>query len=169
MLLTAALNPRPSLALRLLVWTTPSLPIGTWIAGMATGGAALSAIATGLALGGAAAEPLRRRVQRDIDPLRQDAEQASPAFSRWPGGQDGEEPSRRGRQQPSGWASAGPGREPGQPAPTVSVPFRVVRMPAERPEPPPAATAAARSSAAGQPEPVSAWEDDWGGDERETW
>ncbi|MEA5412824.1 hypothetical protein VB737_13710, partial [Synechococcus sp. BA-120 BA3] len=49
-LLVAALNPSPSLALRLLTWQTPSLPIGLWMAVAAGGGAALSAGATALAL-----------------------------------------------------------------------------------------------------------------------
>ena len=48
-LLVGALNPRPSLSLRLLIWTSPALPIGVWIALAGGGGAGLSAAAAALA------------------------------------------------------------------------------------------------------------------------
>jgi hypothetical protein len=34
-LLLGAINPRPQVALRLLVWTSPALPLGAWIAAAA--------------------------------------------------------------------------------------------------------------------------------------
>ena len=49
-LLVGALNPRPSLSMRLLIWTSPALPIGVWIALAGGGGAGLSAAAAALAL-----------------------------------------------------------------------------------------------------------------------
>lgn len=171
MLLTAALNPRPSLALRLLTWTSPALPIGAWIAAMAAGGAALSAGATALALrdAGTSPESLRRRVHRDGEPERREGE----------GGR-----SRRGwrqdpveRSQPEWEESfagdpfrAGPSRQPGQPPPTVAVPFRVIRSPS--------APASARQSQATRsrerasatvPQEQPAWNDDWGSDQLDAW
>ncbi len=171
MLLTAALNPRPSLALRLLTWTSPALPIGAWIAAMAAGGAALSAGATALALrdAGTSPESLRRRVHRDGEPERREGE----------GGR-----SRRGwrqdpveRSQPEWEESfagdpfrAGPSRQPGQPPPTVAVPFRVIRSPS--------APASARQSQATRsrerasatvPQEQPAWNNDWGSDQLDAW
>jgi hypothetical protein len=170
-LLTAALNPRPSLALRLLTWTSPALPIGAWIAAMAAGGAALSAGATALALrdAGTSPESLRRRVHRDGEPERREGE----------GGR-----SRRGwrqdpveRSQPEWEESfagdpfrAGPSRQPGQPPPTVAVPFRVIRSPS--------APASARQSQATRsrerasatvPQEQPAWNNDWGSDQLDAW
>ncbi|MGB7564596.1 MAG: hypothetical protein WBM08_07560, partial [Prochlorococcaceae cyanobacterium] len=49
-LLVGALNPRPVLRLRLLVWSAPALPIGIWMALAAGSGALLSGGATALAL-----------------------------------------------------------------------------------------------------------------------
>ena len=122
-LLVGALNPRPSLALRLLTWTSPALPIGAWIALAAGAGAGLSAAGTALALGmGQAAS--HRQVRRP----------ANTATDTW--GQDGREPwvgpeeSPPPRRQPSPAATgpvAAPQRPPGDPAPTVAVPFRVIR------------------------------------------
>lgn len=108
-LLVGALNPRPRLALRLLTWTTPALPIGAWIALAAGGGAGLSAAGAALALR-TAPEALRRQVRRAApDPL-----------------EDWRAPRDQG-QAPPPRPVAGPQRPPGDPAPTVAVPFRVIR------------------------------------------
>ena len=176
MLLTAALNPRPSLALRLLTWTTPSLPIGAWIAAMAGGGAALSAGATALALRGSAPE-LRRRVQRGVREPWDDATERSTRAWRpddrttarsWRD-QETEEPPRSD-QSGRGWvaAAAGPGREPGQPPPTVAVPYRVIRRPLDQGD---GASSSGRQAASRQPEPepVPAGADDWNDDDQESW
>ncbi len=129
-LLVAALNPRPNLALRLLIWTSPALPIGAWIALAAGGGAGLSAAGAALALRSPATS-LRRQVRR-----------ATAGGSR-----------AAAQPQPQAWApppaasgpAAGPARPPGDPAPTVAVPFRVIRKgrrPEAQAEPaPPQATA----------------------------
>ena len=112
-LLVAALNPRPNLALRLLIWTSPSLPIGAWIALAAGGGAGLSAGAAALALQTGPIS-LRRQVRRDgDDPIDGWSEPAQPAQPAQP-------------TQPT-QPAAGPARAPGDPAPTVAVPFRVIR------------------------------------------
>jgi len=174
-LLVGGLNPNPRLALRLLTWTSPSLPLGAWIVGMAAGGAALSAGATALALRGSG-EILRRRVQRQDPEAWQAWESAAQA------------PPRR-RQEPPPWArrgnedsapaaaawgaatAAGPSREPGQPAPTVSVPFRVIRRPVSASSGPSADQASARPqvSREREHEPVPAWDDGWGSDSLEEW
>jgi hypothetical protein len=59
-----ALNPRPNLKLRLVVWSTPALPIGAWIALAAGCGAGLSAAAAALALQTGPVY-LRREVRRE--------------------------------------------------------------------------------------------------------
>lgn len=121
-LLVSVLNPRPALSLRLLVWRSPALPIGTWLAVVSSTGAVLSLSASALALqggrrgapgggwaGGArfGAPRRSRRVTEDHDPGQNDAWQ-QPAPAPAP-------------------VSAGPARAPGEPPPTVSVPFRVIR------------------------------------------
>lgn len=127
-LLVAAVNPRPGVSVRLLTWSSPTWPLGGWLAAAAGLGAAMSAGGTALALQGqGAAVAPRRQVRRRSD--EQD---------------DGwEEPSREPTQRPFAWA--GPARSAGEPAPTVSVPFRVIRKgsspavsttPATSPEPP---------------------------------
>ncbi len=110
-LLLGAVNPRPAVSLRLLSWRSPALPLGAWIAAAAAGGAGLSAAAAALALR-ESSPGLRRRVRR------------SEAAGRF--------------QQPEPWAerrqerverapTAVPTRAPGEAAPTVAVPFRVIR------------------------------------------
>ncbi|MEB3271015.1 MAG: hypothetical protein VKJ44_05145 [Synechococcus sp.] len=134
MLLLAALNPGPALSLRLLTSRSPALPLGLWLAAAAAGGAALSALATGLALRqgrtaprpAAAGRPGRRQPQ---------AEPAwSPAWStearRGPGrqrGMAGGDAPAAGAASYGSAAPAGPERAPGEPPPTLSVPFRVIR------------------------------------------
>jgi len=108
-LLVGALNPRPNLSLRLLIWSSPALPIGAWLALAAGGGAGLSAAAAALALQTGPVS-LRRQVRREPrDPM-----------DSW------EEPPKAAAPPPPRQA-AGPQRPPGDPAPTVAVPFRVIR------------------------------------------
>ena len=112
-LLMASLNPRPPVTLRLLVWVSPALPLGVWIGGGAAAGAVLSAAATAIALRSAGGElQEHRRVRR-----RRDADE-----------DEGPAPPPRATER-SGWGAAwaGPTRSAGEPAPTVSVPFRVIR------------------------------------------
>lgn len=133
-LLVGALNPRPNLALRLLIWSTPALPIGAWIALAAGGGAGLSAAAATLALQAGPVSLRRQLRQEPQDPL-----------DSW------QEPPRAAAPPPPR-PTAGPPRAPGEPAPTVAVPFRVIRK--------------GRPSAA--PEPATAVGDGWdspGGDD----
>ena len=189
--MTGALNSRPAVALRLLNWTTPALPLGAWMAAVAAGGAALSGGATALALR-QQGPALRRQVRRDGASAweRDRFEPGGYAAGGFAAG--GYEASgfetggfdQRGRQDPprrddasipnrggGGQAWAGPDRRPGEPPPTVSVPFRVIRRPAQSsPASPQAAHQAAgsgrRATAVG--EPVAAWED-WANDNLEDW
>ncbi|MEX0588493.1 MAG: hypothetical protein WD136_04485 [Cyanobium sp.] len=130
-LLVGALNPKPSLNLRLLIWTSPGLPIGVWIALAAAGGAGLSAAGASLALWTGAGSQ-RRQVRRPLD----DNDRMPPP---------GREP-----QVPQPVQAAGPPRPPGDPAPTVAVPFRVIRKGRN------SAASPMASQAPTSPEPVKA-------------
>lgn len=120
-LLVGALNPRPAVSLRLLTWSSPALPLGLWLALACGGGAALAGAATTLALG-QGGTPLQRTVRRP--PGRAGAGQ-EPRQEPWPESWQEEQP--RVPSQPQPRSSAAPARPPGEPAPTVSVPFRVIR------------------------------------------
>ena len=160
-LLVGALNPRPSLALRLLVWTSPALPIGVWIALAAGGGAGLSAAGAALALG-TAPGGLRRKVRRSPrDPRPTWSEDGQEP---WEEAADRTPPPRQSTPAAQG-PSAGPPRAPGDPAPTVAVPFRVIRKGR-----PPASPPAQDPSG---PEPVvtqaAAVGDGWDGPANDDW
>ncbi len=158
-LLVAALNPRPTLPLRLLTWQTPALPIGLWMAIAAGGGAALSASATALALRQGERPPLRRTVRR-----RQEQE---PWTAPWGGSTEARSTPRPPSASDASAAAApgGPSRAPGEPAPTVSVPYRVLHRPEGgaprpfRPEP----------AAGSRPAAVATVDDDWGDGDGEEW
>ena len=162
-LLVAALNPSPSVALRLLTWQAPVLPIGLWMAIAAGGGAALSASATALALRQGGRPSLRRTVRRRE---WRERDTWSP-----PWGGDAEPRSTTAaasdpyQAAPASQPPAGPGRAPGEPAPTVSVPYRVLHRPeggAPRPfRPEPAASP--------RPAAVATAEGDWGESDGEEW
>ena len=110
MLLIASLNLGQASSLRVLTWRLPTLPIGAWIAVATVLGSGVSAV-TGLAM--VTSRPvLRREVRRpatgpDVQEQlpREQQHQARPA-------------------QPTPW----PERDVRDPAPTVSVPFRVVHQ-----------------------------------------
>jgi hypothetical protein len=200
---TGALNTRPKVALRLLIWQSPPLPLGAWIAAAAAGGTALSAGGTALALRNPG-PGLRRRVRRE--PEREEPWEGSAGIpwgrawrderpesaSRRPGndqrgravGSRGDE-NLREFEQPLAWrqaASAGPDRAPGEPPPTLSVPYRVIRRgQTEYPSEPMGSEAAGRQDqrkdrggrsrqeeVGRSAEPVPA-ADDWGSDTLEDW
>lgn len=160
-LLVAALNPSPPLALRLLTWQTPSLPIGLWMAVAAGGGAALSAGATALALRQGGRPPLRRTVRRP-ERLEDDTWSAP-----WGGRSEARAAAAAPAPAAPPAAAAGPSRAPGEPAPTVSVPYRVLHRPEAsgprpfRPEPAVASRPPAPATASAA--------DDWGHDDGEEW
>jgi len=101
-LFVGLLNLSTPCRLRFLIWSSPSLSLGSWILLGAGGGAALSA---------AAFFPQRRRVEQL--PWQQEVFTAE------------REPRTEPKSPPNG--SVWPERDPQSPAPTVSVPFRVVR------------------------------------------
>lgn len=143
--LVGAINPRPLVALRLLTWTSPTLSIGLWLSIAAGGGAAISAAATGLALRlGPGAQGL---------PSRRPTNQAGgPDDGIWP---DVESPVKAQSKE----RSNGPSRAPGEPAPTVAVPFRVIRKAQTASAPPPHAPEA-KATAVGDGWDQAA-SDDW--------
>jgi hypothetical protein len=179
-LLVAALNPGPRLSFRVLTWESPGAPLGLWLAAAALGGAALSGGAAGLALRQGTERPGRQRTSTRASE-REPWFQEPAAEGRWRGREEGPRPSWRrdipresaaapGREpEPFGRAAPGgsvaPERAPGDPAPTVAVPFRVLRRPGSSAA---AATASApvtwdqpASPPARQSVPVAAM-DDWG-------
>jgi hypothetical protein len=164
-LLVAALNPSPPLALRLLTWQTPSLPIGLWMAAAAGGGAALSAGATALALRQGGRPPLRRTVRRQ-DRLEDDT-WAAPWAGRSEGRASAAAPATPAPSAAPSAAAAGPSRAPGEPAPTVSVPYRVLHRP-EVADPRPFRPEPAVASRPPAPAPASV-DDDWGDHDSEEW
>ena len=154
-LLVAAINPKPWVKVRLLTWSSASLPVGGWMAAAATIGAVLSGAGTALALQeqGSGLLPRRqvRRSRGSEPPMGSDGSTAAPHQNEgW-----GEEQAR-----PSAWA--GPARRAGEPAPTVSVPFRVIRKGS--------ATQPAQSAKTTPAEPAStASADDWGTSQSDDW
>ena len=154
-LLVAAINPKPWVKVRLLTWSSASLPVGGWMAAAATIGAVLSGAGTALALQeqGSGLLPRRqvRRSRGSEPPMGSDGSTAAPHQNEgW-----GEEQAR-----PSAWA--GPARRAGEPAPTVSVPFRVIRkgsatQPAQSPKTTPAEPASTTSA------------HDWGTSQSDDW
>ena len=154
-LLVAAINPKPWVKVRLLTWSSASLPVGGWMAAAATIGAVLSGAGTALALQeqGSGLLPRRqvRRSRGSEPPMGSDGTTAAPHQNEgW-----GEEHAK-----PSAWA--GPARRAGEPAPTVSVPFRVIRKGS--------ATQPAQSAKTTPAEPAStASADDWGTSQSDDW
>jgi len=139
--LVGAINPRPWVGLRLLIWRSPEWTIGSWLALAAGGGAALSATATALALqaGGTSTRsqlhrPIPEGRSRRAWPWGRSEGEADGPAQAWVDG-PGQEPAsawgRDSREGPTapwpGQASAGPSRHPTEPPPTLSVPFRVIR------------------------------------------
>ena len=108
MLLIASLNLGQASSLRVLTWRLPTLPIGAWIAVATVLGSGVSAV-TGLAM--VTSRPvLRREVRRPA--TGPDIQEPLPR----------EQPHQGRPAQPTPW----PERDVRDPAPTVSVPFRVV-------------------------------------------
>lgn len=182
-LLVAALNPRPQLSFRVLTWTTPSAPLGLWLGGAALGGAALSGAGAALALGqGAGAWATGRRRVTTPRSSRTSTANGSRGDGRWEDLADGRPGRVEGWQQPwegrhsqddqgRGWAedrpvAVAPTRAPGDPAPTMDAPFRILRRPpAPQGEKAPTSTATGSTSSLREREPVAvALDDGWGRD-----
>ena len=120
--------------LRLLVWTTPPLPLGAWTALAGVGGAAGAAVAAFLVL--PAERPLSRKRHSAVQPEHE--ERDYPAS----------ESTTRSTAKP------GPERDVREPAPTVSVAYRVIQRPSTEPQQPQA------SAVASPPQENSNWGDD---------
>ena len=130
-LVVGLLNLSTPARLRLLLWTSPSLSLGSWLILGAGSGALVGSAASLLALGAAGAGPQAPAQAKAANP-----------FSSIP------------------W----PARDPQEPAPTVSVPFRVV----QRPQPAAAASTAATPAPAPASAPASAG-GDWDETPNEDW
>ena len=144
----AALNTGQPTALRVLTWRSARLPIGAWVAIAASGSALLTAVACLSTT--ATVQPLRRQVHR---PMGWSSDNES-----WAEAPEDPDRHRRSDPPPSPQSSAWPERDVRDPAPTVAVPFRVIKRGKPAPTP--------RTSEVEQPsEPVasaSPSNDDWG-------
>ena len=134
LLVLSATNVGDKTRIRLLVWTTPPLPVGAWTALAGVGGAAGAAVAALLV--SPAERPLRRQARSPVQP-----EFDERGFS-------ANEPTPRSSGNP------GPERDVREPAPTVSVAYRVIQRPSSAPRQPDA------SAVASPPQEFSDWGDD---------
>jgi hypothetical protein len=151
-LLVGAINPRPWVSVRVLTWSSPAWPLGGWIATAAALGAAISSAGAALALQaqGPGVIPERQVRRRPDEPESREVRTESV-----------DQASRRS------WA--GPSRNPQEPAPTVSVPFRVIRKgstkttprPAQAPTPAAARASTTTGSDAGNADWSTPISDDW--------
>ena len=130
----SATNAGDKTGIRLLVWTTPPLPVGAWTALAGVGGAAGAAVAAFLVL--PAERPLSRKRHSAVQPEFDER------------GYGPNESTTRPNAKP------GPERDVREPAPTVSVAYRVIQRPASEPRPPQA------SAVASPPQENSNWGDD---------
>ncbi|SBO41944.1 conserved protein of unknown function [Cyanobium sp. NIES-981] len=173
--LIGAVNPRPAVALRLLTWSTPSLPIGVWMMLAAAGGAGVSALGTALAMSAGERE-LQRQVRRPLNSREANVEDsrqpsAPPRETGWPGmDADSEAPAG---YPPAYGPGAGPTRAAGESSPTVAVPYRVIRRAGATTASPaqehPASPRPERGFAVAAPTPGAAGGDGWGSPLAESW
>jgi uncharacterized integral membrane protein len=168
--LIGAVNPRPAVALRLLTWTSPALPIGVWMMLAAVGGAGISAAGTALALSTGGGRELQRQVRRPVTP-RTDGGGPDPAVGTGTDFGIGWEPPRARHRSAagSGPGAAGPTRAAGESSPTVAVPYRVIRRAAAGAAPAPAAAPAATPPSATPADTGVAAGEGWGTPLGEGW
>ena len=172
-----ALNPTPVLSLRLLTWTSPALPLGAWISAAALGGAVLSGAGTSLALRPPVAA-LRRRVRLersspgwDATPLEQGGNRRHyPSPGRAARGREADPTETYGRGSGASEFAATPTPAPGEPLPTMTVPFRVIRRAdGARPPAAPAEVAGPWSRSPGANPQAGAQLEDWDSPVDEDW
>lgn len=121
-LIVAGLNTGQPTDLRLLTWRSPRLTIGAWIAISAGGSALITALAALSTT--ATAQPLRRQVHRSMGWSRREEEPGMPDPAPADHRPSSEQSfSSASPPQSSGW----PERDVRDPAPTVAVPFRVIK------------------------------------------
>ena len=139
LLVLSASNFGDKTRIRLLVWTTPPLPVGAWTALAGVGGASGAAVAAFLVL--PTERPLRRQrrspVQQEFDERGYDADESTPRSS----------------------SNRGPERDVREPAPTVSVAYRVIQRPSSAPR---------QSDASAVTSPPQEF-NDWGDDLEANW
>ena len=141
LLALSATNVGDKTRLRLLVWTTPAMPLGAWTALAAGGGAAGAALTAFLLL--PAQRPLSRKRHSPVHPDVQEQETESPV----------NDSARRSTATPV------PERDVREPAPTVSVAYRVIQRPTSESQHP-------QPSAVPSPSQQSS---DWGDDPEANW
>lgn len=139
----SAVQQRRPLSLNVLIWTTPALPLGAWTAMATVTGAGVSAVGALLLRPGT--KPLRRTQRQRVaavdppEPRMQDERAWDPSPS-----------------------PVMPERDIRDPAPTVSVAYRVVQRPTtaetRKPEPTPVSTPGSTDAA-----------DQWGEDPDQDW
>ena len=139
LLALSATNVGDKTRLRLLVWTTPPLPLGAWTALAGAGGAAGAAVAAFLVF--PTDRPLSRKRYSAVEPEFE--ERGYPA----------NESTTRSTAKP------GPERDVREPAPTVSVAYRVIQRPSTEPR-------QSQASAVASPPPEFS---DWGDDPEANW
>ena len=143
LLVLSATNVGNKTQIRLLVWTTPPLPVGAWTALAGVGGAAGAAVAAVLV------SPVERPLSRQRrSPVQPEFEER---------GYTDYEPTPRSSTYP------GPERDVREPAPTVSVAYRVIQRPSSVP---PQSDASSGTSAVGSPSQEFS---DWGDDPEANW
>ncbi len=172
-----ALNPTPVLSLRLLTWTSPALPLGAWISAAALGGAVLSGAGTSLALRPPVAA-LRRRVRLErsapgweATPLEQGGNRRHyPSPGRAARGRGADPTESYGRGSGASEFAATPTPAPGEPLPTMTVPFRVIRRAdGARPQAAPAEVAGPWSRSPGANPQAGAQLEDWDSPADDDW
>ena len=163
-LVVGLLNLSTPARLRLLLWTSPSLSLGSWLILGAGSGALVGSAASLLAVGAAGAAARRQPADWASEPQTRSRPQRDAA--------GGPQPEAQAPTQAPAQAKAAnpfssipwPARDPQEPAPTVSVPFRVV----QRPQPAAAASTAATPAPAPASAPASAG-GDWDETPNEDW
>ncbi len=174
-----ALNPTPVLSLRLLTWSSPALPLGAWITAAALGGAVLSGAGASLALR-PPATALRRRVRLERSAPGWEATPSQkwehrrpsqgPSRSAQGAGPDPSEIYGRGSRASEFAAATAPTPAPGDPLPTMTVPFRVIRRAdGVRPHATPVEVRGPWSRPQGATPQAGAQQDDWDSPADDDW
>ena len=137
-LIISAFNREPSLRLKLLIWQSPALPLGAWSALAATVGASFSGVASLLLL--------------------------TPTIRSSVSYQTSKEPAQTPFQPTDlpGYTATRVERDIRDPAPTVAVPYRVIKRKATS-KPSRSATPTTKTTDA------SSFADDWGDDPNQDW
>jgi len=163
-LLVGLLNLSTPARLRLLLWTSPSLSLGSWLILGAGSGALVGSAASLLAVGAAGAAARRQPADWPSEPQARSRPQRDAVAGPQPEAQAPTPAPAQAKPANPFSSIPWPARDPQEPAPTVSVPFRVV----QRPQPPAAASTAATPAPAPASAPASAG-GDWDETPNEDW